>query len=268
MRTNYLLNTLVKNTTNNTDEIKALLGLPVRTVPNPRGIALAFFLFLTLATLLAAASPAANAAVADPLESINRTSHQFNRSLDKWLVKPIASAYQSVTPRPVRSGVSNFFRNLDDVRVSFNDLAQLKFGQAAADLSRFAINTTLGIGGLLDVAESGFGLEKNRQDFGLTLAHYGVARGPYPVLPLLGPSTLRDAFGLGIDRLVQPVPNIDHVSTRNALLATDTVAFRASVLSFDDLIIGDDYLFIRGAYLQQRDYAKDGEFAEVAFDDF
>ena len=268
MRTNYLVNTLVKNTANNADEIKALLGLPMRTVPNPRGIALAFFLFLTLATLLAAAAPAANAAVADPLESVNRASHQLNRSLDKWLVKPIASTYQRITPKPVRRGVGNFFRNLDDVRVSFNDLAQLRFGQAAADLGRFAINTTLGIGGLLDVAEPAFGLHKSRQDFGLTLAHYGVARGPYLVLPLLGPSTLRDAFGLGIDRLVQPVPNIDHVATRNALLATDTIEYRASVLSFDDLIIGDDYLFIRGAYLQQRDYANDGEFAEVAFEDF
>ncbi len=168
----------------------------------------------------------------------------------------------------MQRGVSNFFNNLDDVRVTANDLLQLNFDQAAADFGRLAINSTIGLGGVFDVAGPGLGLEKNRQDFGMTLAHYGVESGPYLVLPLLGPTTLRDAFGLGLDASLDPVPNVDHVGTRNGLFAAEAIDFRASVLGFDDLIIGDDYLFIRGAYLQQRDYRINGGFTAVAFEDF
>jgi phospholipid-binding lipoprotein MlaA len=199
---------------------------------------------------------------------LNRSTYQFNRVLDKFIFKPLATTYQQVTPALVRTGVKNFFNNLDDVRVTFNDLLQLNFQQAASDLGRFAVNTTVGVGGLIDVAGPGLGLDKNRQDFGMTLAHYGVESGPYLVLPLLGPSTLRDAFGFGIDPLVDPLPAVDHVQTRNSLMLGKAIDFRARMLSFDDLVMGDEYLFIRGAYLQQREYAIAGGYVEVAFEDF
>lgn len=249
-------------------EFKALLGLPMQMVPNPRGIALAFFLFLSLTLSSGIAMPVQAATVSDPLQPINRTTHEFNSVVDTLLVKPLALSYQKLVPRPVKTGVRNFFGNLNDVRVTFNDLLQLKFGQAAQDLGRFAINSTLGVGGLMDVADPAFGLEKNRQDFGMTLAHYGVESGPYVVLPLLGPSTVRDAFGLTVDTVFHASQQIGHVATRNSLRGAEAVDFRESVLSFDDLIIGDEYLFIRGAYLQQREFAIDGDFMDVAFEDF
>ena len=246
-----------------TPRFKALLELPMRRMLRPLGIALAIFLLLS-----AVSSPLQAQIEHDPLERVNRTTHVFNRTLDKFFFKPLASSYQQLTPAFVRTGVKNFFRNLDDVRVTFNDLLQLEFRQAASDMGRFAVNSTVGIGGLIEVAQPVFKLEKNRQDFGMTLAHYGVGPGPYLVLPLLGPSTLRDAFGLGVDRLVEPIPAVDHVPTRNSLRLAGATDFRAKLLGFDDLIIGDDYLFIRGIYLQSRDYQINGGYTEVAFEDF
>ena len=247
----------------NTLVLHALLDLPMRRLSYPHDIALAIFLILMLF------SYSARAAVEnDPLERMNRATFQFNRTVDKLLVRPLAKTYRQLTPAPVKHGVKNFFSNLDDVRVAVNDLLQLRFGQAASDLTRFTVNTTLGVGGLMDVADSAFELKKNHQDFGKTLAHWGVGAGPYIVLPLFGPSTVRDSFGLGFDALSDPLSAIDHVESRNILMAGKTVEFRASVLSFDNLITGDEYLFIRGAYLQYREHAINGNFTEVAFEEF
>ena len=246
-----------------TPRFKPLLDLPMHRMPFTFGIALAIFLML-----LAISSPVEAAIENDPLERMNRTTHSFNRTVDKFLLKPLAVTYKQLTPDIVKTGVNNFFNNLDDVRVTFNDLLQFKLEQAAADFTRLAINSTLGIGGIIDVAEPAFNLDKNHQDFGKTLAHYGVGSGPYIVLPLLGPSTVRDAFGLGFDSLVDPIPAVDHVESRNSLLAGKTVDFRARILHFDDLIIGDDYLFIRGIYLQHREYQINGGYVEVAFEEF
>ena len=251
------------NSNTNSTCLKALLVLPMRRLSFPHDIALAIFLILVLC------SYSAQAAVEnDPLEPVNRVTYQFNHGIDELLVKPLARTYKQLTPAPIKTGVQNFFSNLDDVRVTINDLLQLQFGQAASDLTRLAINTTPGIGGVLNVADTVFELEKNDQDFGKTLAHWGVGAGPYVVLPVFGPSTLRDSFGIGFDSLVDPLPSIDHVQSRNTLLAGKTVEFRAGVLSFDDLISGDEYLFVRGAYLQYRDRAVNGDFAEVAFEEF
>lgn len=242
---------------------QVLLDLPMRRMSFPLDIALAIFLIMALF------SYSVEAAVEnDPLEDVNRVTYQFNRVVDRLLLKPLAVSYQQLAPTPVKKGLKNFFGNLDDVRVTFNDLLQLHFGQAAKDLTRIAINSTLGVGGLLNVADSMFDLEKNHQDFGKTLAHWGVGAGPYVVLPLFGPSTMRDSFGLGVDSLVDPLLAVEHVETRNSLLATKTVDIRASVLAFDNLISGDDYLFVRGAYLQYRDHEINGGFTEVAFEDF
>ncbi len=204
----------------------------------------------------------------DPFEALNRGTHQFNHTFDRWLLKPLAKTYQRLAPRPVRRGIRNFFSNLGDVQVTLNDLLQLKFKQAANDMGRLAINSTIGLGGLIDVAGPTLGLEKHRQNFGLTLAHYGVGSGPYLVLPLLGPSTVRGAFGLGIDSLSDPIMEVDHVATRNIVFGAEAVDFRASVLNFDGLIIGDEYLFIRGAYLQRLDYEVNGGFLKMAFENF
>ena len=246
-----------------TPRFKPLLDLPMRRMLFPLGIALAIFLMLS-----AISSPLQAAGRNDPLERINRTTHAFNRTVDKFLLKPLAVTYKQLTPDIVKTGVNNFFNNLDDVRVTFNDLLQFKFEQAAADFTRLAINSTLGVGGIIDVAEPAFKLGKNHQDFGKTLAHYGVESGPYIVLPLLGPSTVRDAFGLGFDSFVDPIPAVDHVESRNSLRAGKTVDFRAGILHFDNMVTGDDYLFIRSIYLQNREYQISGGYVEVAFGEF
>lgn len=222
---------------------KTLLGLPMHTMPNPLSIALAFFF------VLIPVSPLSMAASNDPFESMNRGTHGFNQLVDRGVLKPLASVYDNLTPRAVKIGISNFFNNLDDVRVGLNHLAQLNFASAATDLGRLTINTTVGVGGLIDVANSQFGLEKNRQDFGQTLAHYGVGSGPYLVLPFFGPSTVRDAFGLAVDSTFEPLRQLDHVSTRNSLAITETVDYRNDLVLFDSLIIGDSYLFLKEAYL-------------------
>lgn len=246
-----------------TPEFQTLLELPLHGLLRPLSKALAIFLFFLFAT-----SSVHAADDYDPLEKANRITHSFNAGFDRVIVKPLANTYDSLTPKIAKTGIRNFFSNLDDVRVAANHLVQLKFTAAARDVGRFAVNSTVGVAGLFDVAQPVFALEKSRQDFGKTLAHWGVGSGPYLVLPFIGPSTARDAFGLGIDSLVDPLPSIDHVSSRNGLLATKTTSTRADYLAFDDLIIGDDYLFLRGVYLQTRDYAINGDSFEVAFEDF
>ena len=242
---------------------KALLELPLRVMSRPLDIALAIFLFVVLGS-----QPASAAVENDPFEKVNRVTYGFNVGIDRVLMKPLAHSYANYTPAVARKGVRNFFNNLDDVRVGFNDLLQLRFGQAAKDLGRFAINSTVGIAGLFDVAEPAFNLEKNKQDFGKTLARWGVGSGPYVVLPFLGPSTARDALGLGVDSLVDPIPATSHVPSRNSMLATKSTDVRADYLAFDDLVIGDEYLFVRGIYLQSREHAINGGYVGLAFDDF
>ena len=241
---------------------KALLGLPMHTMPSPQSIALAIFFFFSLVSHSSAA--AAN----DPLEMVNRGTHSFNQLVDKTVVKPLAGVYDKLTPRFVKVGVSNFFNNLDDVRVGVNHLAQLDMSNAANDFGRLIINSTVGVGGLIDVADSEFGLEKNRQDFGRTLAHYGVESGPYLVLPFFGPSTARDAFGLAFDSVVEPLRQVDHVPTRNSLAATETVDFRNKLSVFDNLVMGDSYLFLREAYLQRREFLVNDRVPSLALEDF
>lgn len=242
---------------------QALLELPSQRLSRPLDMALAIFLFLLLTC-----SPANAATEYDPFEKVNRVTFGFNVAFDSAVLQPLASGYDSYTPKIAKSGIRNFFNNLDDVRVGVNDLLQLNFRQAAKDLSRFAVNSTVGVLGLIDVAETVLDLEKNRQDFGKTLAHWGVGSGPYLVLPIIGPSTARDAMGFSVDTVVDPIPSIDHVSSRNSLLATKSTDKRAGYLSFDELIIGDRYLFVRGIYLQSREYDINSDYVSVAFEDF
>ena len=148
----------------------------------------------------------------------------------------------------------NFFSNLDELTNIANSLLQAKFGQAANDTGRFLINSTLGIGGLFDVAERA-GLPKSEgEDFGQTLGAWGVGEGPYLMLPLVGPSTLRDAPSKYIDSFANPVSELDDVSARNSLRLLSLVSTRAELLGLDDVISGDSYLFVRDVYLQRREY--------------
>jgi len=189
----------------------------------------------------------------DPFEPANRAIYKFNDVLDRTIAKPVAKGYQKVTPQPLRQAVTNFFSNLGDISNFANNLLQLKVTAATEDLMRVAMNTTLGIGGLIDFATPA-GLPKNPQDFGLTLAHYGVPAGPYLVLPLFGPSDVRDAIGMGVDVKFNAL-NYFEPAARNPLWVLQFVSARANMLGATDLLQQaalDPYSFVRDAYRQQR----------------
>jgi phospholipid-binding lipoprotein MlaA len=204
----------------------------------------------------------------DPWEGFNRKVHNFNEVADRWVLKPVAEGYVKVTPDPVEQGVSNFFGNLLEVRNVVNDVLQGKWAQAGNDAGRFLVNSTLGVAGIFDVARHMSLEESEGEDFGQTLAVWGVDSGPYLVLPLMGPSTVRDTGAMPVDWQLNPMQEVDHVPTRNSLRAMDIVNTRAELLDAEAFISGDRYVFLRDAYLQRRNYLiKDGE-VEDNFDDF
>ena len=217
-----------------------------------------------LGRLLACASlvllpVAVQAAEEDPWEGFNRAVFRFNDTLDTYALKPLAQGYQKVTPQFLEDGVHNVFGNLGDVGNLANDLLQAKFHDAGVDTGRLIFNTTFGVFGFFDVATH-MGLQRNDEDFGQTLGAWGLGSGPYLVLPLLGPSSVRDAGGRIPDSFLEPYPYIDHVPTRNVTRAVDVIDTRASLLSAEKMISGDKYIFIRNAYLQNREFrVKDGE---------
>lgn len=201
----------------------------------------------------------------DPFESYNRSMTRFNDDVDAAILKPVATAYVEVTPTPVRTGVSNFFGNLSDVWSFVNNLLQLRAEGAANSFMRVNVNTIFGLGGLLDVA-SELGIERSRQDFGLTLGRWGVDTGPYVVLPLLGPSTLRDAVALPLDVNGNLLRQVRPVSDRNSLYALRMVDTRANLLRAGSVIDNaalDKYSFTRDVYLQLRK----GQSSEALFKD-
>ena len=196
----------------------------------------------------------ATASKNDPLEPVNRGIYQFNDSVDRAVLKPVAQGYKDVVPDIVRTGISNFFSNLDDVLVLLNDLLQFKLPQAASDFSRLGWNSTVGIAGLIDVATP-MGLDKHDEDFGQTLGYWGVGNGPYLVLPFLGPSTVRDTAGLAVDAKADVVYNADDVPTRNTAVGVKAVSTRANYLGAENVLQEaaiDPYVFLREAYLQRR----------------
>lgn len=210
--------------------------------------------FSVAAGLLLTSSAVQAADLDDPWEGFNRKVFVFNDTLDTYLVKPVAKGYLAVTPEPVEVGVSNFFENLGEVGNIVNDVLQWKWGQAANDTGRLLVNTTVGIAGVFDVAQH-LGMPRSEgEDFGQTLAAWGVGQGPYVVLPFLGPSSLRDAGGMPVDSFTNPIGYVDHVPTRNTFYATDLLDTRASLVEAEDLISGDKYAFMRDAYLQRREY--------------
>jgi phospholipid-binding lipoprotein MlaA len=196
----------------------------------------------------------------DPFEPINRKVMAFNDDLDSAVLRPVAVAYRDHMPRPVRHGVSNVLGNIADVWSFFNSTLQLKLRQAAELGGRVVINSVWGLGGLVDVA-SDLGLEHRSEDFGQTLGRWGVPSGPYLVLPVLGPSSVRDAAAtLTLDRYMDPLTHIDHLPVRLSMFGLRAVDTRTNLLKvtnvLDDIAL-DRYTFTRDAYLQRR-------FAEVS----
>jgi phospholipid-binding lipoprotein MlaA len=204
----------------------------------------------------------------DRFENLNRKVFYVNDRLDHYALRPAAVTYKKLMPNPLEKGVENIFSNLDEVTNVLNDLLQGKFSQAAHDSGRFLLNTTIGIGGIFDVAERA-GLEKSDgEDFGQTLAVWGVGEGPYLMLPLIGPSTLRDAPSKFVDSITSPFSYVDDVRTRNTARGVDLLAKRAGLLEIDRVISGDKYLFVRDVYLQRSRYLVNDGAIEDDFGDF
>ncbi len=200
----------------------------------------------------------------DPWESWNRGVYKFNDAIDRGIAKPVARAYVRAVPKPIRTGIHNFFSNLNTPTVMINDALQGKFKAAANDLGRFLLNTTVGIGGLLDPATSA-GLDRNDEDFGQTLGHWGVHAGPFVELPLLGPSDLRDAPATVVDAYTNPRQYIHNTDVKYGLLLPLLVDRRAALLPYDETLknVFDKYVFIRDAYLAHRAFlVSDGRITE------
>ena len=189
----------------------------------------------------------------DPFESVNRSIYRFNERVDRAVLRPTARAYRRAVPQFVRTSVGNFFSNINDVRVVLNNTMQGKFTTAYADFGRVAINSTLGVVGLFDIASEA-GIEKHQEDFGQTLGWYGMADGPYIMLPLFGPSSVRDTIGFGVDWVTDPVNYVDPGGVRYGLSGGRLVNRRAELLGATDVLKTtlDPYQFARDAYFQRR----------------
>jgi phospholipid-binding lipoprotein MlaA len=200
----------------------------------------------------------------DPWESWNRGVYRVNDKLDRAIAKPVARTYVRIVPQPIRTGVTNFFDNLDTPTVMINDALQGKFLAAGNDLGRFLLNSTLGLAGLLDPATSA-GMAKNNEDFGQTLGHWGVHPGPFVELPILGPSDLRDAPSKVVDSYTNPRQYIHNTYVKYGLWLPALVDTRVRLLPLDETLknVYDPYAFIRDAYLQRRAYlVSDGKVIE------
>jgi phospholipid-binding lipoprotein MlaA len=207
---------------------------------------------------------------ADPLEPLNRNIYKFNTSIDKAVVKPIAQGYSKVMPSVGKMMVSNFFSNLDDVVVTANDVLQLKLAQAVSDGMRVVVNSTIGVFGLIDVASMGPS-KKHNEDFGQTLGTWGIGSGAYLMLPILGPSSVRDGIGKFTDSFASPTTQIQDMQTRSQVLISQGITKRAELLNqekvLDDAML-DPYEFIRDAYLQRRvNQVYDGNPPRIRYDD-
>jgi phospholipid-binding lipoprotein MlaA len=190
----------------------------------------------------------------DPLEPLNRGIYAFNDGFDNLLLKPAAEVYRGVLPQFVRTGVSNFFANINDVIVALNNLLQGKLLDAVSDVGRLVVNSTAGLLGVIDVATE-IGLEKHNEDFGQTLGYWGIADGPYLVIPFLGPSNFRDAVGRFVDFKTDPITYVDPPSDRNILWGVRFINGRAELLDSSKILETaalDPYEFVRDAYLQRR----------------
>ena len=191
----------------------------------------------------------------DPWEGFNRGVYSFNQTMDNVLFNPVGRVYNAITPEIIDTSVSNFFANLGQLSVIANDILQLKFDQTVNDTVRLLLNSTIGLFGFLDISSSA-GLHSSDEDFGQTLAHWGIGPGPYLVVPFFGPATVRDATGVAIDRGVfSPIFYLEDDMTKAGLLTLNYVDFKSDLLSTSDLIDEaslDEYEFVKNAYFEKR----------------
>jgi len=213
-----------------------------------------FSTILAALLLISGCASGPNAHPSDPLEPFNRSMFALNESVDKAVLKPVAQGYKAVTPYPIRAGINHFYRNIQDAWTALNAVLQLRPRVAAESALRFGINSTLGLGGVLDIA-SEMGIERHAEDFGKTLGRWGVPAGPYLVFPLFGPSTLRDSTTIVLENKFDQVLSVDDVRLRNSMAGLRLLDTRANLLSAGDLldeVALDKYSFLRDAYLQKR----------------
>ena len=203
----------------------------------------------------------------DPFQDLNEKTHNLNQGLDESIATPIAKVYRKVTPDFVEVGVTNFTDNIEDINIALNNLLQAKIKDGLSDILRFTINSTIGLLGFFDVASS-MGFQKHSEDFGQTLAVWGVSDGPYIVLPILGPSSLRDTLARIPESFMTPLLLIDHDRTSYELTAIDLLDKRARYLGLESIVVGDEYLFYRDAYFQSREFDINDGVIEDDFDDF
>ncbi len=206
---------------------------------------------MLLMVVSALAMPTASAGENDPLEPVNRKVLAFNYVVDRGLLKPAAQVYRCAVPRFARAGLRNLFNNFNDPRTILNQVLQGKPRIAAADAARFVVNTTIGLGGLLDPATV-MGLERHREDFGQTLGRWGMGGGPYLMLPVLGPATFRDGAGRLVDFATGPMNAVHDRTTRFGISAVDRVDARSRQLSLEVDMGDDPYVYLRDAYLERR----------------
>ena len=203
----------------------------------------------------------------DPFQNLNEKTHNLNQSLGKSIATPIAKVYRKVTPDFLEVGVTNFTDNIEDINIALNNLLQAKIKDGLSDILRFTINSTIGLLGFFDPASS-MGFQKHSEDFGQTLAVWGVSDGPYIVLPILGPSSLRDTLARIPEAFMTPLLLIDHDRTGYELTAIDLLDKRARYLGLESIVVGDEYLFYRDAYFQSREFDINDGVIEDDFDNF
>ena len=189
----------------------------------------------------------------DPFEDLNRDIFIFNEKLDEKLLKPAALTYRKVTPQFARTGVTNFFNNLEEIDTTINQVLQGEIKYAFSDAGRFVINSTIGLFGLIDVA-SKMGLEKHEEDFGQTLGVWGFDSGPYIMIPFLGPSNPRDLLSRPISSFLSGTFAMEDNDVKITLVGIDALETRERLLDAETLIIGDKYIFVKDAYIQSREY--------------
>ena len=204
----------------------------------------------------------------DPFEDINRVVFNISDSLDEAILRPTAEIYSVYTPLFVKDSVTNFFSNIAEIDTVINQLLQGKPKLAAQDSLRFLINTTIGVGGIFDVA-SRMGFERHDEDFGQTLGYWGIASGPYVFIPFVGPSTVRDVFGIPLSWYVSGSFAIEDDKTKIVFSFLDVIETRERILAAENLIIGDKYEFVKDVFLQSREhYVQDGEVEDEFLSEF
>ena len=208
---------------------------------------------LFIIALLSGCATTGNGDARDPLEGFNRGVYKFNQTADEYVFNPIGRGYNAVTPAVVDEGVTNFFSNLGEIANFANNLLQMDFDGAANTVVRFMMNSTIGIGGFFDVAREG--VPPEREDFGQTLAYWGVGSGPYLVLPFLGPSTVRDTTGRVADTFMNPITYIESDTAQYGLVALGFIDLKSDLLTTGDLVSEaalDEYEFVKNAYFERR----------------